>query len=323
MLEITFYKRVFFNILIAKYSLLCIKRKLRAIFSMQALTLDDEVLPTVKVHATAVFGILNSYGRRAEKQSRVIGTLLGFVKDGCVEVTDCFGVPHHEKSQEIYVAIDKDYHKSMYNFHRVVNRKEQIVGWYTTTTAEGASIIDNSSPIHDFYSMECANPIHLVLDTTLAGDNMGLKAFIGEPIVVGDVNFATMFQEINVEISLSNAETSCLYHMIHGQSSPWESSQLVSDISNEAASIKASLSRLVALIDQVLSYVNGVVDGSTPPSAEVGVALADLLGTLQSMNPQDFNALFQGKVQDLLMVSYLSTLMKTQLSLAERLNSII
>jgi len=291
--------------------------------SQAALTLSDDVLPTIKVRATAVLGILNSYGRRAEKSSRVIGTLLGVTKDNCIEITEVFGVPHHEKSQEIYVAIDKDYHKSMYNFHRIVNRKTQIVGWYTTTTPEGALIIDNSSPIHDFYSNECNNPVHIVLDTTLSGDNMGLTGFVGEAVVVGDTTLATVFQEIKVDICLTKAETACLYHMVRGQSDPWKGSQITSHISNEAAALKASMLRLVSLIDNVLEFVDGVVDGKTPPVTDVGVVLADLLGTLQSMKPQEFNSLFQGKIQDMLMVSYLTTLTQTQLSIAEKLNSII
>jgi hypothetical protein len=35
------------------------------------------------------------------------------------------------------VGINRDYFKLMYNFHRRINKKEKIVGWYTTTTAEG------------------------------------------------------------------------------------------------------------------------------------------------------------------------------------------
>jgi hypothetical protein len=42
-----------------------------------------------------------------------------------------------EKSDEVYVAINKDYHKSMHAFHRRIHRKELIVGWYTTALPEG------------------------------------------------------------------------------------------------------------------------------------------------------------------------------------------
>ena len=40
----------------------------------------------VKVHPTVVFSILNSFVRREKRDFRVIGTLLGVVKDGQIEV---------------------------------------------------------------------------------------------------------------------------------------------------------------------------------------------------------------------------------------------
>jgi hypothetical protein len=41
----------------------------------------------VKVHPTAVLAIVNNYIRRSDKSQRVIGTLLGSVKDNVVEVS--------------------------------------------------------------------------------------------------------------------------------------------------------------------------------------------------------------------------------------------
>lgn len=138
---------------------------------IEALSLGDAPNTiVVKLHPTIVFSVLNNFVRRSDRETRVIGTLLGTVTNGCIEITECFGVPHMEKKDELFVAINKDYHKTMYNFHRRINRKEKIVGWYTTTSAEGALINDNSSLIHDFYSQECENPVHIVVDTTLAGN---------------------------------------------------------------------------------------------------------------------------------------------------------
>jgi hypothetical protein len=138
---------------------------------IEALSLGDAPNTiVVKLHPTVVFSVLNNFVRRSDRETRVIGTLLGTVTNGCIEITECFGVPHMEKKDELFVAINKDYHKTMYNFHRRINRKEKIVGWYTTTSAEGALINDNSSLIHDFYSQECDHPVHIVVDTTLAGN---------------------------------------------------------------------------------------------------------------------------------------------------------
>lgn len=58
----------------------------------------------------------------------MIGTLLGTVNNGKIEVTNCFPVPHNETEEQ--VAVDMDYHRSMYELHRQVNPKEVIVGWY-------------------------------------------------------------------------------------------------------------------------------------------------------------------------------------------------
>ena len=138
---------------------------------IEALSLGDAPnTVVVKLHPTVVFSVLNNFVRRSDRETRVIGTLLGTITNGVIEITECFGVPHMEKKDELFVAINKDYHKTMYNFHRRINRKEKIVGWYTTTSAEGALINDNSSLIHDFYSQECEHPVHIVVDTTLAGN---------------------------------------------------------------------------------------------------------------------------------------------------------
>jgi JAB1/Mov34/MPN/PAD-1 ubiquitin protease len=47
---------------------------------------DSTPLPAVKVHPTAIMSILNSYARRTDQNTRVIGTLMGVVKEGAVEV---------------------------------------------------------------------------------------------------------------------------------------------------------------------------------------------------------------------------------------------
>ena len=77
----------------------------------------------------------------------------------------------------MYVAINKEYHKSMYAAQRRVSRKEEIVGWFTTTK-DGALIIDNSSLVNDFYSQECYDPIHLVLDANMTGMNLCVRGFV-------------------------------------------------------------------------------------------------------------------------------------------------
>ncbi|CAD7700624.1 unnamed protein product, partial [Ostreobium quekettii] len=54
----------------------------------------------VRVHPVVPLTVCDSYIRRGPKQARVIGTLLGTVNDGVVEVTSCFTVTHSESLEQ-------------------------------------------------------------------------------------------------------------------------------------------------------------------------------------------------------------------------------
>lgn len=47
--------------------------------------------------------------------------------NGEVEVRSSFAVLHSET--EVQVAVDMEYHRTMYDLHHKVNPKEVIVGW--------------------------------------------------------------------------------------------------------------------------------------------------------------------------------------------------
>ena len=234
-----------------------------------------------------------------------------------MEVTDCFGVPFLEKEDELYVAINKEYHKSMYAAQRRVSRKEEIVGWFTTTK-EGALIIDNSSLVNDFYSQECDDPIHLVLDANMTGMNLSVRGFVSAPICLGDTAFANMFEEVEVEVVMNEAETTALYHMIYNAEGKDGSTEVVASLPGENEAVVSAVERLLGSIDEITAYVDDVVSGKKQGSPTVGLALYDALNALQSYKQEELSAQLQGKVQDLLMVAYLSSIMKTQLKISDK-----
>jgi JAB1/Mov34/MPN/PAD-1 ubiquitin protease len=85
--------------------------------------------PSVTIHPTALFSILDHYLRRTDAQQRVIGTLLGTRSEGddTVSVRNAFAVLHSETSEQ--VAVDRDYHRAMFDLSQRVSPKESIVGW--------------------------------------------------------------------------------------------------------------------------------------------------------------------------------------------------
>lgn len=299
-----------------------------------ALSLADEALPKVKVHATAVFSMLNHYIRREGRENRVIGTLLGSVApDGVVHVKDCYGVPFKESAsdEKLYVGIDEAYHQSMYGFLRRVNKKEVILGWYASTTPDGALLIDQSSMINDWYTRKteygAASPIHLVVDTTLAGDSVPVRGFMSRPVKVGAGNLplANMFLELEVEVCLSDSEATAMYHMINGQAGPMKFSRavIVSQCSSEKSRLVPALERLLTTLAGLQKYCDAVVSGALPPSASIGVALSDALSALQSLPSDELKALLDDRAQDLLLVQYLATLTRTQLKISEKLSAML
>ena len=52
----------------------------------EALSLSNKPLPALKVSAQVILTILNAHSRRSELDTRVVGTLLGEVKDNVVNV---------------------------------------------------------------------------------------------------------------------------------------------------------------------------------------------------------------------------------------------
>jgi translation initiation factor 3 subunit F len=56
---------------------------------------------SVKVQPVVLFNICDAYIRRNETQDRVIGTLLGTVENGVVELRNCYAVPHNETNDQV------------------------------------------------------------------------------------------------------------------------------------------------------------------------------------------------------------------------------
>jgi translation initiation factor 3 subunit F len=232
-------------------------------------------------------------------------------------------VPFTERVDDLYVAISKDYHTSMYGFHRRNNKKEVIVGWYTTTTQNGEFIIDNSSLIHDFYAGECEYPIHLVVDTTLITDSISARGFVSKGVVFGDHVVANTFLEVKVDIELSEAESICLGHMIRGQENDEEDPCMISTLSSGVELTENAALKLLTVIDDVQGFVDDVVAGRVQPRRDIGIAIADALNACVPVTDNKSQQYSKGKIQDLLMVSYLSSLAQTQALISERLNQIL
>jgi translation initiation factor 3 subunit F len=285
-----------------------------------SLFLNTPTSSKTKLHPVVLFSILDHYMRRPEGQTRVIGTLMGYKNpNGEVEIRNCFPVPHTETDEQ--VAVDMDFHKLSFELHRKVYAKEIIVGWYAT----GSSITEHSMLIHDFYGQEINSqgtklqPIHLVVDTLLAGDSLSVKPYVSSILEIDGKTVGTQFQPVPLEMQTLEAEKIGLDLLHRGQARPDGITRMVSDLDN----LELSIQKLYRLLESVSEYVENVQAGRTEPDTKIGRFLMDGITSVPQISMGDFDKMFDGALKDLLMVVYLSNLTRTQLALSEKLEKVV
>ncbi|XP_066140131.1 eukaryotic translation initiation factor 3 subunit F-1 [Euwallacea fornicatus] len=265
----------------------------------------------VKVHPVVLYQIVDAYERRNADSYRVIGTLLGTSDKGIVEVTNCFCVPHKEYDDQVEAELS--YAMDVYDLNRRVNSSEAIVGWWAT----GHEVTNHSSVIHEYYSRECINPVHLTVDTSLQGGRMGLKAYICVNFGVPNGKQGCMFTPISVEIQCYDPEVfgiQLCQKAIGPSGRAWKINPAM-----DLQQVAEAGSKMGSLLDQVLSYVEDVLADRVPANNEVGRKLLHLVNSVPHMTSEQFSEMFNSNVKDLLMVITLSQLIKTQLQLNEKL----
>lgn len=262
------------------------------------------------VHPVVFFSIVDSFERRNEDARRVIGTLLGTIEKGNIEVTNCFTVPHNESEDE--VAIDIDFAKNMYELHKKVNVSEVIVGWYST----GSDVTEHSVLIHEYYARECKNPVHLTVDTSLKNARMAMKAFVSSQMGVPGKTTGTMFIPVPLEAVAHDPERVGVDFLQLTKERP----KRVVGLANDLQQVNSTCQHIQSLLTKLEEYVEGVIANRIQADSSTGRMLMELVNAVPKISPEDFEELINTNMKDLLMVVYLSNLAKTQLIVNENLN---
>lgn len=93
--------------------------------------------------------------------------------------------------------------RQMLHFHALV------LGFRYST---GLGVTGGSALIHEFYSREVPNPIHLTVDTGFRNGGGTIKAYVSVNLSLGDRQLAAQFQEIPVDLRMVEAErVGCMY----------------------------------------------------------------------------------------------------------------
>jgi translation initiation factor 3 subunit F len=272
-------------------------------------------IKSVNVHPVVLFSILDHHSRRKEDQDRVIGTLLGYSENGVVFIRNCFPVPHTEGEQ---VGVDQVYHQSMFELHQKANFREEIIGWYSSSS----EINEHTVLIHNFYGKESEQPpVHLCIGTSLENGRMDISAYVSEALGRrGDStenSFGLQFQPLKVSFA-DEKEFTGLSALLTSKKDDLNQTTTISETTN----IRTAFLSLLRRVEVVSHYVDDVVAGKIKPDRKIGRFLAETMETSLLTDVEDYQKLYHNSVQDHLMTIYISNLMKTQLHLAKKLESI-
>jgi len=272
---------------------------------------------TVRIHPVVLFNIVDIYQRRNSDANRVIGTLLGSQdKSGNVEISNSFVVQHREANNE--VAIDIEVAKELFELHRKVNPNESIVGWFATG---GGEVNEYSVVIHDYYSRETSNPIHLTVDPSDSGLN--IKAYVSTPFGVPAKTTGTMFSLLTDVCLAAGYEPEMIGLRACMLASGLANFGKVQTMESELDMIIQTSQKAQELIANILQFIDDtILSGNKAIPSNSNDIGRQLMAAIESIIPfggEDDDAL-NANLKDLLMVVYLTNLSKTQLMLNEKLS---
>lgn len=265
----------------------------------------------MKVHPVVLFSICDAYIRRNDERERVIGTLLGTVADGTVEIKNTYTVPHNENNDQ--VAVDIMHHKTLFDLSQKSSTRETLVGWFSTN----GGISDSDSLIQDFYNNEAKNnhspiSIHLTVDTTFANNRMDIKAYTAKTLMLGDKKLATEFQEIPCEVLTVDLDRIGMDLI---------SSEMTNKIPSDLESLDHSLAKLEEQIGLALEYVTDVVEERRAGDPVIGRHLAETVASIPNFSKEEFQRMMNEGVQDVMLMMYMSNLIKANIALADKLGT--
>lgn len=261
---------------------------------------------SVRVHPVVLFTICDAYLRRSESQDRIIGTLLGSIADGVVEVRNCYAVPHSEANDQ--VSVDAQHHQTLAQLHGKVNPLEKVVGWFST----GSQVSASDALIHSFFAQECNNPVHLTVDTGLSGGKMAVCGYVSRTLCIQGRELAREFLEVPCEVKTVEAERMGVDLLRSAE---------CEKIPDDMEGLVATFDRLQRSLQQAEEYVADVVSGKQQGSVAVGRYLAETIASVPHFSREEFERLMEDNMNDVLLVMYLSNLIRTHIALADKLGT--
>ncbi|XP_039479055.1 eukaryotic translation initiation factor 3 subunit F-2 isoform X1 [Drosophila santomea] len=270
----------------------------------------------VFIKPLVLFQIIDAYERRPKGDNQVMGTLLGRNKEGQIEISNCFPVPHKEHPEINRIDLDISYASEFLELNMLTYSNERVLGWFST----GKSVSRSASLLHDYYARECGEiqPVHLVMDATLKSQRLSTRLYCAVEIGVPGGTKGLMFSLVPLEISNGNSDLVALRSL--EKQSLQQGTKQMERFLPELVQVVDATRDIQQRLDLVLRYINDVLARKRKPDNVIGRALHAALTAVPLLDSEKFRLMFNNNLRDMLMAITLSTMIKTQLEISEKLS---
>lgn len=269
----------------------------------------------VIIHPIVLLSVSDHHKRASKTGERVCGILLGYCRNGKIDVMNSLAVPFSEDDKDGVWFFDHQYMDRLYKMTQRVTSKEVLVGWYSTSP----QIRSNDSLIHKIISSYCTNPIYATFDMGEDTPDLPVHAYVASE-EVGDEQSAgvgkmengnektieTRFVHVATDVGCDENEVG-VERILKDMQKP-TSTELKHEIDAKVKSVR-TLTQKIGLMKEYLQLVE---EGKLPINNDIIQNMQNIFNL--SPNIEAFVEQFAVSTNDVVVTMYLGQLVKSILA---------
>ena len=279
---------------------------------------SKETFPeNVVVHPIVLLSVVDHYYRLAkETNRRVVGALLGEYVEGKIDITNCYALPFEEDPKDKKVwYVDHVYSEQMFEMFQKINKREKIVGWYSS----GPKIRPHDIEINEVFRKYCEKPVFVIIDVQEKKEGLGFPAqsYIMKEEVDQDGQLIKTFFKLNTSIEASLPEEIGVEFMLKDINDP----NRVGSVSKIINDKEQSLRSLIKKLTEIKNYLVKVISGKIPVNSQIIYNIQEIFNLLPNFDTESLIKAMSIQTNNNYLLLYLSWLAKTIVALHKLINN--
>ena len=260
----------------------------------------------VIIHPIVLLSVSDHHRRASKNGERVAGVLLGFCRNGRVDIMNSLAVPFSEDEADGVWFFDHQYMETIYKMTQRVTSKEVLVGWYSTAP----QIRSNDNAIHKIISNHCTNPLYVTFDLSETTTDLPVHAYISsEEVGENGKTIETRFVHVPTDVGSDENEVG-VERLLKDMQKP-TATVLKHEINVKSSGVH-TLTQKIMLMKEYLQLIE---EGKLPMNNDIIQNIQNIFNL--SPNIDAFVQQFAVSTNDVVVTMYLGQLVKSILAVHE------